>query len=269
MSVQRAKFLKLLAGGCGLTILMFALAVGGMTWTVFRGYRQALDGRETLERERGTQSDYTPAPDGRVAGDRMLRFLAVRRALAPLCEKVSVHQRAFQRMADYQQMESPPAMEFLTGVGRATKSIFAIGSDFGDYVIARNDALLDNEMGLGEYSWIYVTAYFSWLGNRPVRILEKESGPRVFEDRVFLEVRGMIERHLADLEERPSSAAWRAELEALLADPERIPFEDGLPAELEASLLPFRDELEELSCPEACGLDVVRTEKAGWRYEHR
>ena len=70
MSVQRAKFLKLPAGGCGLTILMFALAVGGMTWTVFRGYRQALDGRETLEQERGTQSDYTPAPDGRVSGDR-------------------------------------------------------------------------------------------------------------------------------------------------------------------------------------------------------
>jgi hypothetical protein len=31
----------------------------------------------------------------------------------------------------------------------------------------------------------------------------------------------------------------------------------------------FRDELEALSCPEACELDVVITEKAGWGYEHR
>jgi hypothetical protein len=269
MNAPKAKFLKLLAGGCGLMILMFALAFGGMAWSVFRGYRRAADSREILEQTRETQRDFTPAPDGRVAGERMRRFLAVRRALVPFCEKASVHQRAFHRMAAYSEMESPPAKEFLTDIGRAAKSFVYIGSDFGDFVLARNDALIENEMGLGEYSWIYVTAYFSWLGNRPVRILERESGPRVFEERVFPEVRGMIERHLADLEDGPSAAAWRTELEALSADPERIPFEDGLPPEFEASLRPFRDELEELSCPEACELEVVLTEKVGWGYDHR
>ena len=35
------------------------------------------------------------------------------------------------------------------------------------YIQLRNKALLDAEMGLGEYFYIYTLAYHSWLGNSP------------------------------------------------------------------------------------------------------
>jgi hypothetical protein len=144
-----------------------------------------------------------------------------------------------------------------------------VGRDFGDYVTARNEALLAQEMGLGEYTWIYVVAYHSWLGHPPVKAIEGRSRKNVFHDRVLPQVREMIRRHLAGAAGSPTAVAWRSELEALDDVRERIPFEDGLPRELEDSLEPFRDELERLACPAASELDVVLTVRSGIGYDHR
>ena len=45
--------------------------------------------------------------------------------------------------------------------------MFRVGRDFGDYVAARNEALLAQGMGLGEYTWIYALTYHVWLGHAP------------------------------------------------------------------------------------------------------
>jgi len=278
MSDAKRKTLTGCAIGCGVMLLLFLVGMGTTTWFTFRGYDQALRTRETLDQLYASQASYTPPPDGTIPAERMQRFLAVRRALVPFCERVSEHQQVFQRLSSYEDMDRPSVKEVFADGGRVITGLFRIGFDFGDYVATRNEALLAREMGLGEYTWIYVTAYFSWLGHRPVRIIEEDDRPRIFQDRVFAEIRGMIERHVAarqaDLDHPATAdpaglAAWRAELEALGGDAERIPFEDGLPPELEASLQPFRDELVELACPAACELEVVRTEKAGSRYDHR
>ncbi len=65
-----------------------------------------------------------------------------------------------------------------------------------------------------------------------------------------------------------SLPAWRAAREASFDDDRRIPFQDGLPPELEGSLLPYRAELERLFCAATGELDVMRTERSGIRYEH-
>ncbi|MCP4660447.1 MAG: hypothetical protein GY856_34020 [bacterium] len=270
MKDSKKKSLKGCAIGCGVMVLLLPLGLGTTTWFTFRGYGEALRARQTLDGTYATQASYTPSPDGSIPVERMQRFLAVRRALMPFCERATAHQQVFERLSGYERTDQPPPMkEVVADLGRAVKGIFRIGYDFGDYVTKRNQALLEHEMGLGEYTWIYVTSYFSWLGHRPVRIIEQKDRPRVFHDRIFHEIRGMIERHVAEHPATADPAAWHAELEALRGDVERIPFEDGLPPELEASLLPFRDELVAVACPAACELEVVRTEKAGFRYDHR
>ena len=66
--------------------------------------------------------------------------------------------------------------------------------------------------------------------------------PRAWQDRVFPQVRSMIERHVDALENelaaQPGTARqelveriefWKEELEALSRDPEQIPLKRGLP----------------------------------------
>ena len=255
--------------GCGLLLLFVIAVLAGLSGWVFLGYREAFNVRDRLEQVHDTQDEFTPPTTGHIPRDRLQRFLAVRGTVFPLCEKVSAHQRLFARITGHVESERPPDGSLLRDGLRAATSMLRVGRDYGDYVTARNEALLAEDLGLGEYTWVYVVTYYSWLGQQPVAAIEAESRPSVFYDRVLPQVREMIRRHVAEAGDSPTAAAWRSELEALDRDPRRIPFEDGLPPELESSLSPFRDELERLACPAAGELEVVLTVKSGVGYDHQ
>jgi hypothetical protein len=134
-------------------------------------------------------------------------------------------------------------------------------------VQARNRALLDAGMGLGEYTWLYWLVYHAWLG-RPVddSLLHElmasheavdgatevhfEGGPE--REQLVRRLRGDITAMLgnlagrlaADPERPPLFETVNSELAALAADPERLPFADGLPEQFAADLEPWRDRLE-------------------------
>jgi hypothetical protein len=269
MAKSKRKILKQYGIGCGLLVLFVIAVLAVLTGAVFLGYRKAFVARDKLEQVHDTQAEFTPPATGEIPGDRLQRFLAVRGKLSPLCEKVSAHQRLFARLQGYGESERPPVGTALRDGLRAATSMLRVGRDYGDYVTTRNEALLAEEMGLGEYTWIYVVAYCSWLGHQPVQAIEGRSRPSVFHDRVFPQVREMIRRHVAVAGNSPTGDAWRSELETLDHVGQRIPFEDGPPPEIEASLSPFRDELEQLACPAASELEVVLTVRSGIGYDHR
>jgi len=160
-------------------------------------------------------------------------------------------------------------MEFLRDVTRVVRVLPSVGRHFGEYLTARNEALQANGMGLGEYTWIYVVTYHAWLGHRPLQAIEGGPHPSMFYERIVPQVLDMIRRHVDEASDDAAILVWRSELNALERDARRIPFEEGLPPELESSVLPYRDELERLACPEAAELDVVLTEKAWIGYDHR
>lgn len=269
MAKSRRRTLKQYGIGCGLLVLFVIAVLAGLTGWVFLGYRKASVARDRLEQVHATQDDFTPPATGDIPRDRLQRFLAVRGTLSPLCEKVSAHQRLFARLKGHGDSERPQGGAILRDGFRAATSMLRVGRDYGDYVTARNEALLAEEMGLGEYTWVYVVAYHAWLGQQPVAAIESESRPSVFYDRVLPQVREMIRRSVPASADGPTAAAWRSELEALDRDPRRVPFEEGLPPALEGSLIPFRDELERLACPAAGELEVVLTVRSGVGYDHR
>ena len=132
-------------------------------------------------------------------------------------------------------------------------------------------------MGLGEYTWIYVVAYYSWLGHQPTNFaLGEGERPRIFADRVLGEVRDMIGRQLETLSASPGAAQadssliglMQSELEAMEGDPDRLPFAEGMPVELEASLEPFRERLERTYCAATSELDFMRTERGRLGHDH-
>jgi hypothetical protein len=269
MAGSKGKRLKQYVIGCGLLTLFVIVVLAVLTTSVFLGYRKAFKVRDELERLHDTQAEFTPPAAGTIPADRMQRFLTVREELLPLCEKVSAHQRRFARMHRQGEAERPPVGALLGDVFQAARSVIRLGRDYGEYVTVRNEALLAEDMGLGEYTWIYVVAYYAWLGHEPVQAVTGRAGPHVFRDRVFPQVEEMIRRHVAEVGEREGVAAWRSELEALERFPERVPFQEGLPPEIEGSLEPHRNQLERLACPEAGELDVVLTVKSGFGYDHR
>jgi hypothetical protein len=131
-----------------------------------------------------------------------------------------------------------------------------------DYVDTRNRFLLESNMGLGEYLYIYCLTYYSWLGHQPEDgpLLAKGdgAGERLFggQDSTFApdKVRrryrqfmlAVTSGQLSSLEE--SSGGWRdvlhREIKTFQSRPGRVLWEDGLPRAVEESLAPYREALE-------------------------
>jgi hypothetical protein len=209
-----------------------------------------------LEAEYGSVQEFTP-PAGPVAADRVEAFLAVRELMAP------------QRTA---LKESVEALAPSDGEGRTVGGLRAARAGIGmaprilEFARARNEALLEIEIGPGEYAWMYWLTYHAWLGH-PVGesllndIMEARSE---LDDSFQMHIDGMDTDHAArqlrrdvramlrNLEDELSVDPDRAELSELVAaelaaidaDPSRIPWENGLPEAFAVGLDPYRDRLE-------------------------
>lgn len=261
--------------GClGLLVLLVLAAIVGTVFVNVSGQRDIATLAQ-LDREHPDAGAYTPPVDGRIPPDRLAKFLAVRRALAVHCAELGDATERFRRMEQYGEADedSLRMREFFRDTGRALGGMFRLAGRIGRYLEQRNRALLAEGMGLGEYTWIQVTAYQGWLREPHRRFaLAREDEPRIFQDRVVPQLREMIRRHLEARERTGASpselAPWRQELAALTADPERAPFADGVPPEIAASLEPFREELREVWCPATCELDLTVTIREGIGFEH-
>jgi len=276
MTRKRWSWPKRTGIGCGLLLMLLVFAAGGLWLNVRLLSGRAVGTREKLEETYGSVDRFTPAVDGTIPAERVERFLAVRASLSAGCDEFTALKATFDTMASRvdrlheeeseRELKGKDFLPLLTAGGLVMKRMAGLGPALGHYEIARNRALLDHDMGLGEYTWIYVTAYYGYLERRPEPFaLDKQHRPRIFRDRVRAEVLGMLRRLVAE----GADDGWREELGALEADPDRVPFEDGVPGVLAASFEPYREPLERSFCPATSELDVMRTEKDGWRFEHR
>lgn len=254
-------------------VLLIGIAVLAVAMTALlanRGYARAFDLRTQLEARHGDLDRYRVSPDGTIPPDRMVRFLEVRRALKSRCAAVTASTEPFQRVARLAKARGgePDLAGIFGGVTAAAGRLPTLAFVFGDYVTARNGALLEQEMGLGEYMWIYSVAYFGLMGQAPLPVLERKSEASIFEGRVFPTIAKAIRRHVADA--ALGGGPWVDELGRLQRDPERIPFSSGLPIELAASLAPYRTTLAERACPAAAELDLTITVPRRFAgYDHR
>lgn len=221
-------------------VVSFSLSMRG-------AFKDALDDRQLLVDQFGTVESYTPPVDGGIAEDRLMAFLTVREALAEVhAEVIAVD----GEMGDFEKLAEdgdPPMRVALPAVARLTKSMIGLPKIFGEIEKARNRALVEADMGLGEYTYIYAMAYHDQL-------VEPKGNVHLFggsaaNQRVREELRGMIRRQLEGAAKTvPGDEEWTAavaaELDALEADEERIPWSDGLPPSVAACFGPFRDRLD-------------------------
>ncbi len=256
-------------------IVMGGLYIGNMT----QGLDKAVQAGEELEKAHGAEEDFSPRPDGTIPADRMETFLAVRDALAPARESII---RSFASLPtdpnEIEKLDQAPFMEKMSaalGFGRAA---FGLVTDAGEFFNVRNRSLLEKGMGMGEYTYIYTIAYYSWLGHHP------QEGPgfagedrgdgigsmdRRTSERINKSLLQMLRNQIASLPQEDTE--WRrvlqAEIEVMEREPGRFAWVDGVPPVLAASLEPYRERLERSYTPMTNAFELARSTKMNrWSY---
>ena len=270
-SDSKSKWLVGVGIGCGAIIVIIVLLfIGGYVFVknMTRGFKESESKMNELAVKYGRIEEFCPNPSGAIGPDRLEAFLKAREAVAP----------------NRQRLET--SFEQLTKDRRSFAAIrrgLGVIPQVADSLRARNQALLDAGMGMGEYYFIYVIVYESYLkkpmDDGPGFRFPESGGMRTDWDRegakemqkdfalrrIHRAVLPMLKIQLAKLAtENPAPGAavgtsgrgaekgapskWQealaAEVKAMEADPHRLPWQDGLPEVLESSLKPFRDRLE-------------------------
>jgi hypothetical protein len=291
--------------GCGVVLLIsILLGVGGFFFfrNTFHGFQEAIQTRQELEERFGTADTYAPPPSGAIYPDRMAIFLNVRSATDTLRQQIAATFDTFEQTEHELESDEVSGWEKLRiGLHLGRRGI-SLGSQIGDFYRARNGALLAGSMGLGEYTYIYVLAYYDFLGHSPaegpvsehihVRIEDDggESAPWDADDdadiraqrrRVARELLSMLHNELARLEAAgmparlpgaenialPDSQEWHrtlsAEISRLEQGPGSLPWREGLPAQITASLAPYRERLQETYSAATNSLELARNREEG------
>lgn len=264
--------------GCGIGCGLFILVMAGIGTVGYFGVKRFSDRTDRIEvtfnrmdEEYGHPTEFTPEIDGRIPAHRMGVFLAVRDGMRPVQQEVSGLFSTLDGTNDAGWIDKAKAgMKFIPSL-----LIF---------IEERNQIMLDQGMGVGEYQYIYSLAYFGLLDKDPadgpgftVTSDDDDHGENDWSWNVAAgdrddeeETRAKREREVRRFVNRVQSRvlanqlealdayageldgldfdAWRAALaeEAAAMEREslRLLWEEGLPAQLRDSLEPYRDRLD-------------------------
>jgi hypothetical protein len=233
---------------------------------------------ELVEVRFGDARDFCPRADGKIEAERIEAFLAVRDSISGVGAELEKTLRIITgEIEKAENNEIKPFKMIMKIVGKGFKAIPLLV----EFYRVRNYALLDADIGMGEYYYIYVLAYYSFLGKSPEdgpdfqlvgenndgknnwhfdgskedmdgykEKVKRERRKRIRKkiNRLFL---SMLNCQLEKLEQSGSlnqhsflKKKLKNEIQALEEDQERIPWQDGLPEVFGSSLKPFEMRLK-------------------------
>ena len=251
--------------GCAVAALLSILLTVGGGILMTRPFNRAATTQRELTEVGGDREDFMPSLEG-LTKYQLKRFYAVRLELAPLCKDFQEIAAKFRAMDEFDEQDDPPIGELIKGVGGVMGAAMGFAGAIGKHTEIRNRALLDQDMSMGEYVWIYVLVYNSWLGMPPnVDFDDDEGGSYSRSERRI--IRKLLENHAEALEEAGRTEAaevWQAEADRIMDTSTGVPFEDGdFPEEL-ADLLEYRGgKFEGLYCAETSSFELSVIRKKG------
>lgn len=254
--------------GCGVIIVITALLVtGGFLYVrnLVKGFEDSEVMLKSLTERHGRVSEFCPAPDGTIEPERLEIFLQIREATLAIREKI---EDSINTLSEG-KLKGEEVTESRGGALNKVRLAFGLIPQLADFYRVRTQALLDEDMGLGEYYYIYSVAYLSWLkksisegfnfqfrDGQEFRLddWDDETAQQLREDvlrrylnRMLLSMLRNQQQKLADTETAGGSV-WEeqlaAEIAALESDSHRFAWEDGIPDNIASSLEPFRLRLE-------------------------
>jgi hypothetical protein len=247
-------------------LLVIMLTVVGSI-KMMKPFNRAVDAQKELAVAYGERGEFVP-PVGGLNAERIEKFMAVRRDLVPLCANFTEIGESFQRMDELDnEGEEPSKGELFGALGNVMGSVFGIAGNIGRFTEARNEALLREGMGLGEYIWIYTLAYNSWLDYEPNTGFEADEGGAFsnVEQRV---IRQLMRNHVDALVaagQQAEADSWLEEIRRLeRSEGPGVPWEEQeLPAGISAALAPFQTALSDLYCAATASFEFSQVTKKG------
>ena len=256
--------------GCGVVIVIGALLVtGGVLYVrnLVKGFEDSEAMLKSLTEKHGRVNEFCPAPEGSIGPDRLEAFLQARDATLSIREKI---ESSIDTLSEGKLSGREANEESTGGVLNKIRLGFGLIPQIAEFYKVRTQSLLDADMGLGEYYYIYTIAYFSWLEKPlsegpPLQFRDgeefrfedwdDEEAQQLQEDilrrrlnRMLLNMLRNQSEKLATDEYAQVSAEWKerlaAEIEALESESHRLVWEDGVPDAIALSLEPFRARLE-------------------------
>ena len=244
-----------------------------------QGMIQAEASYDQLLQELGDFDEYNPGAQVSVTADQMERFLKVRESMVD--DRAGLDQVLRDFNLD-EALEEESKWRKAFGVLSAVTGLL---NPAGEYIAARNGKLLEEEMSIGEYAWIYGITYYSWLGNDltsgPELTFQGETGelfqdgesplsPREQHRRYRRVMDSLFRNQIGGLPEGES--ARREELEREYGRFENAPrtvlWEGGLPDADAMVLEPYRDRLEATWHPPTNLMEMpFREDRGGFRIE--
>lgn len=269
--------------GCGVVILIVVILLASgyfFVKNIVDEFKDTEAMTEVLTERFGRISDFCPDPAGTIRPERIEAFLSARKTFAPIRERITKSMETLSKKKDVEDIEVGKPKSVLTMI----KLGFGIIPQTAEFIKMRNEALLEEKMGLGEYYWIYVVAYYSWLRKNPedgpgFQIVgpneqddfdywDREDSEEMHRERMLQKLNRMLLPMLHNQLEKlnaegdaESSGDWQQmlerEIEAFEKDRERLLWQDGLPEVIEASLRPYREQLEASYNPMTNLLEMV------------
>ena len=217
---------------------------------------------------------YTPSTDGIIQPDRLERFIRVRQAVQANCR---IFQGIMDNVIRLENLESDPNLSASQKASEgldSLKSMFSAAPTFLEFMDARNAALLTEEMGLGEYFYIYLTAYADLLAQESQgQYAEQEEAyisPRTREEYVQILGNQLAALQAANQGQDVSSldlvVELKAEMAALVDGSHASPWPNGPPATTVASLASYQDRLSAFYCEGIARVETQQKNK-GFNFE--
>jgi len=270
--------------GCGAGCLIVGLVIvvlfaGGVMFVrdTVKGFEAAVETRAELEQRFGRTGEFTPWSNGKIPADRIETFLVVRDGTAETRQQIAEQFAAIPMSeSEARELDSKPTGQKAVSIFKIIGSALGLGAELGGFFEARNNSLLEQKMGMGEYTYLYVVIYYSWLGhsqgdgpqtgrdeNDSVNVqLEHGRSERRMHDDLLSMLRNQLQQGSAGAAEE-WTALLTAEIEAMERDSGRSPWQDGLPPSMTESLEPHRDRLTASYDPISNAFELVITKKEG------
>jgi hypothetical protein len=251
-------------GGCLLAIVTVVFLLFSGIYFVLAPVRESKRVEQSLIDRFGPAGQYTPASNGSVLPERVELFIRVREAMQPNCAD---YQAILDNLMGLEALDSD---QQIPGDERVSKgingfiSLFSAAPVMVEFMDARNTSLLTQEMGLGEYLYIYLTAYAGQLANESVspysEMDEAYISQRIRDD--FVQI---LNNQLTALEAAGQRGSMeglmlelRGEIKALQDGSHESPWPNGSPGTSLESLAPYRARLSDLYCSGIVRIELLQ-----------
>ena len=250
--------------GCLLVALAIGFVISSGIYFLTAGIRDAKQVEQTLIDRFGWAAHYTPMVDGSIAPQRIESFIRVREAVQADCADFQAVLLSIKNLDELESdKESSPGNVASTGLD-GLKGAFSAGPKMVKFSTTRNQALLNEEMGIGEYLHIYLTTYGEQLATEAASDYATMDEAYVSE-RALREYTQILTNQVRALEADglPSSSSelltqLRTEISALEDGSHRSPWPAGPTGKTRDSLAPYLERLNGLYCSGIVQIELLQ-----------